>query len=292
MKFSIVIPTLNRKETLRQCLRAATGQTYPQYEVIVVDDGSTDGTDHLIGQEFPEVLYLRQKSNRGPSAARNAGFSAATGEIIAFTDDDCLLPVEWLSHLADGYTRYPETSGVGGYIEASEEISAENAFARYENYLSHMVYGASDQEYFGGFESPCGGTNSMSYRRSVLNEAGGFDESFPFAAGEDADLKWRICQAGHRLLYLPIGVIHLQEYNWEAFRRQQITRGRGIIHFERKHAHQPSELRLTLRLLKRGLLFVPSLIKIGPQLAWLKLWAGWFEIWGSWLETYRLRSTG
>ena len=292
MKFSIVIPTFNRKETLHQCLRAATSQTYSQYEIIVVDDGSTDGTDHLVRQEFPSVLYLQQESNRGPSSTRNLGIRAATGEIVAFTDDDCLVPIEWISRLADGYTAYPLASGVGGYVEPPSEMLMASAFARYESYLSHVVYGASDQVYFGGFESPCGATSNMSYRKSVLEEEGRFDESFPFAAGEDADLKWRVCEAGHRLLYLPIRVSHLRDYSWGAFRRQQITRGRGVIHFERKHAHQPSRLRLILRLLKRGLLFVPNSIRIGPRLAWLKLWAGWIEIWGGWLEINRLQSAG
>jgi glycosyltransferase involved in cell wall biosynthesis len=116
MRFSVVIPTHNRKDTLRRCLATATGQVYPDYEVIVVDDGSTDGTGDMVQREFPQVRYIRQDPNRGPAVARNRGIEVADGEIIAFTDDDCLLPLDFLSRLAEGYQRYPEVAGVGGYL--------------------------------------------------------------------------------------------------------------------------------------------------------------------------------
>jgi len=77
LRFSIVIPTYNRKDTLRRCLAAATSQDYPDYEVIVVDDASTDGTDEMVRREFPQVRYIRQEPNRGPAAARNRGIEAA-----------------------------------------------------------------------------------------------------------------------------------------------------------------------------------------------------------------------
>ncbi len=212
MRISLVIPTHNRKDTLRRCLATAASQDYPDCEIIVVDDGSADGTGEMVQREFPQVHYIRQERNRGPAAARNQGIEAATGEMIAFTDDDCLLPPDFLSRLADGYRRYPEAAGVGGYLEAPEELLQTNPFARYEAYVTHRIYHAGAEEYLGGFECPAGGTNSMSYRKAALLEVGGFDESFPYAAGEDADLKWRVVQRGYRLLYVPVKVVHLQPY--------------------------------------------------------------------------------
>ncbi len=79
MYISVVIPTHNRKDLLRRCLEAATNQDYPDYEVIVVDDGSTDGTGEMVQHEFPQVRYIRQEPNRGPAAARNRGIEAAGG---------------------------------------------------------------------------------------------------------------------------------------------------------------------------------------------------------------------
>ncbi len=288
-RISVVVPTYNRAELLRECLKALTNQDYSGCEIIVVDDGSTDGTREMVAAEFPRVRYLWQ-ANRGPAAARNTGIRAGTGEIVAFTDDDCVPPPDWLSQLAAGYARHPDVAGVGSYLDPPDEALAGNAIAQFEYYLSHVVYAAGDREYLGGFECPAGGTNSMSYQRSILEELGGFDESFPYAAGEDTELKWRVCQAGHRLLYVPSRVIHLRPYTWEAFRRQQITHGRGAVHFECKHGRMPSRGRLLLRAAKRGLRFGPDLVQIGPALAWVKLWGGWFECWGQWQEVHKLRA--
>lgn len=286
MYISIIIPTHNRRDILRRCLAAATSQDYPNFEVIVVDDGSTDGTGEMVRREFPAVRYIRQEPNRGPAAARNRGIEAASGEIIAFTDDDCLLPPDFLSRLANGYRRYPEVAGVGGYLEAPDALLQTNPFARYEAYVTHQVYHAGPEEYLGGFECPAGGTNSMSYRKAVLLEVGGFDESFPYAAGEDADLKWRVVQRGYRLLYIPVKVIHLQPYTFRSFWYQHMRLGRGAVHFEQKYlGRPPSTARLFLRLAARLTRWAPDLFRLGPTLAIIKLGAELADWWGQWKES-------
>jgi glycosyltransferase involved in cell wall biosynthesis len=220
VRFSIVIPTYNRASTLRCCLRAASVQTYPDYEVIVVDDASADSTGEMVRREFPHVRYLRQETNRGPAAARNRGIEAATGEIVAFTDDDCLVPSDFLARLAGGYRTYPDVAGVGGYLEAPDEVLRSNAFAQYEAHVTHQVYRAGPTPYLGGFECPAGGTSAMSYRREVLLVVGGFDAQFTAAAGEDADLKLRIVQRGFSLLYVPIKVTHHSSWPCARSRRR------------------------------------------------------------------------
>jgi glycosyltransferase involved in cell wall biosynthesis len=128
MKFAVVVPTFNRKAVLRQCIEALAKQDYPDFEVIVVDDGSTDQTSEMIVDEFPKVRFLTQ-DHRGPAAARNRGVAGARGEIIAFTDDDCVAPRNWLTRLADGYARHPRVAGVGGYLQAPNGILDKNALA-------------------------------------------------------------------------------------------------------------------------------------------------------------------
>jgi len=199
MRVSVVIPTFNRSGTLRQTLAGLIAQDYPDYEIIVVDDGSTDGTDDMVMREFPSVRYLRQP-NRGPAAARNVGIRMSSGVIVAFTDDDCLPPSDWLTRLVDGYTRYPEAVGVGGYLETPAEMLKHNVLARYERYVTREQYKARDEEVLGGFECPAGGTCNMSYRKSVLTEVGGFDEGFRYAALSSRDIgsftplyAWCIC---------------------------------------------------------------------------------------------------
>jgi glycosyltransferase involved in cell wall biosynthesis len=290
MRFSITIPTYNRINRLRRCLAAATSQDYQDYEVIVVDDGSTDGTGDMIKQEFPKANYIRQEPNRGPAAARNAGIRAATGEIIAFTDDDCLPPLDWLTRLADGYMNYPTITGVGGFIEAPQHLLQSNLIAQYERSIGRDRYGARDAEVLGGYNCPAGGTNNMSYRRKALLDIQGFDETFPYPAAEDADLKWRLCQQGAQLLYTPVKVNHLQSYTWNNFRRQQIRRGRGVIYFERKHfGRAPSISRILLRIAKRSLLLFRDLVsRPKRRLAIIHFAAGWYDCLGQLYETRKV----
>lgn len=292
---SVVIPTHQRADVLRRCLAALTAQDYPgRLEIIVVDDGSTDETPQVVGEFVRRngVRYLRQ-TNRGPAAARNHGIAAAGGEIIAFTDDDCLVPQDWVRRLVQGYRTHPEIAGVGGRLEPPAEYR-EHPIAQYERSEGRETYGAGDVEVIGGFDCPAGGTNNMSYRRQVLEEVGGFDEDFPYAAGEDADLKWRICQRGARLLYLPVSVIHLQPYTWEAFRQQRRTRGRGAVYFEwKRKGHPPGYGRLALRLLKRLFQLVPDFLSpTHRRLAHVRFLARWYDALGQWEEVRRLRQRG
>jgi len=263
--------------------------------VIVVDDSSTDGTADMMHTDFPSVRYLRQEINRGPAAARNRGVREATGDTIAFTDDDCVPPSDWLSRLADGYRRYPSVGAVGGYQEASEEALRTRLVARYERYVNRNRYRVGDQEYLGGFECPAGGTNNLSYPRRVLQEVDGFDETFPVAAGEDAYLKWQVVQRGYRFLFVPVKVTHLQEYSLPTFLRQQVRRGMGAAHFEwRLHGHYPRPGRIFLRWLKRSLAFLPDLVRMGPTLAFVQMLGGWADVWGQYKawQSYRPRFEG
>ena len=256
VRVSVVIPTYNRLATLRRTLQALAQQTHGDYEVIVVDDGSTDGTADVVPVEFPGVAYMRQ-ANRGPAAARNRGIEAARGEVVAFTDDDCLPPADWLERLAEGLERLPQVVGAGGAQLAPGEVRAHNRLARYEAYVTRQVYGAADQEVVAGFECPAGGTNNMAYRRVELDRIGRFDESFPYAAGEDADLKLRLAKAGHRFAYLPVVVTHLQPYTWAAFRRQQYVRGKGRAYFDHKWKKPRGYLVVMLRAVA-GLVRLPQ----------------------------------
>lgn len=285
MKFSVVVPTFNRAATLRQTLTALISQDYPDYEIIVVDDGSTDGTREMIAREFPQVHYVYQ-ANRGPAAARNRGIAIATGDIIAFTDDDCLPPRDWLSRLADGYARYPQVAGVGGGLRAPVDLLKKNSFAQYEYHISRDVYAAGDKEYLGNFECPAGGTANMSYRRTVLKLMNGFDEEFPVPAGEDADLKWRICQQGNQLLYVPVWVTHLQEYSWRRFFWQSYVRGIGRNYFENKHgAGYPSRIKIALRVVRRLMTCPFDLLTMpNKRLAFIKLADGLITCYGQWVR--------
>jgi len=260
VRFSVVLPTFNRVHLLERVAAAILDQTLPpeRCELIIVDDGSTDGTPALAAElAGRDNVRLIQQSNRGAAAARNRGIHEASGDVVALTDDDCLVPRDWLERLADGYARHPEVAGVGGRLEPPDEVLACRAVARHELFIARHVFGAGDQEALGGFECPAGGTNNMSYRRDVLLDVGGFDEGFgPCVWGEDADLKLRITQTGKPLLYIPVCVEHLRDYAVRPFLRQSFQRGRGDAHFRLKHdGHRGAGVHL-----RRLLAAVPKLL--------------------------------
>ncbi len=270
MFISVIIPTLGR-ESLKSCLQSLKEQAYPpdQFEVIVVNDGEhTDVAKLVSGYGFQ---YYSQK-HQGPAVARNNGAKMARGEILAFTDDDCRVPTDWLTKLADGYRRFPEAAGVGGYMEAPQELLAVNPYAAYESYITRRVYGAGDAEILGGFEVPTGGTNNLSYKKEIFHRLGGFDEGFPYAAGEDADFKKRVCETGYHLLYLPLKVTHYHNYNLASFIRQNQHRGWGSLYFHRKHGGFFSRLQLVRSLMLLPLILVTDMVfaRIGLSVAFLK----------------------
>lgn len=254
MKFSVVIPTYKRGHKLKDSLISIVNQNYSknEYEIIVVEDGSHEALE--VAKEL-KVIYLWQE-NKGPAAARNAGVQKAKGQIIAFTDDDCVPPPNWLQFLEDGYKRHPDVVGVGGYLESSNELLKTNIFAQYESYVSHRAYGGGQKEIKGGFEVPAGGTNNMSFLKKVVNEVGGFDTNFPTAAGEDADIKKRITDKGYQLLYIPLKVEHHQDYHLNGFLRQSFSRGIGSYYFQKKWDKAPSTITIIIQLI----LLVPKLL--------------------------------
>ena len=113
-KVSIIVPTRNRRDWLRQALRSAREQTWPDKELVVVDEASTDNTLAMLAAEFPEARVIKHETARGPSAARNAGLAAATGEWILFLDDDDVLHPEHLESMVKASKDAPHGAVVSG----------------------------------------------------------------------------------------------------------------------------------------------------------------------------------
>jgi glycosyltransferase involved in cell wall biosynthesis len=113
-KVSIIVPTRNRRDWLRQALRSAHEQTWPDKEIVVVDEASTDDTLAMLAAEFPEARIIKHETTRGPSAARNAGVAAASGDWILYLDDDDLLHPDHVEALAKASKEAPPGAVVSG----------------------------------------------------------------------------------------------------------------------------------------------------------------------------------
>jgi glycosyltransferase involved in cell wall biosynthesis len=192
MKASIVIPTYNREKLLEKCITLLFEQTCPKtdYEIVVVDDGSLDGTEQLVkklqGSSPVKLKYLKQK-NRGPAAARNLGIKNSKGNIIAFTDDDCLPDKNWLNNIIKPFND-EDIAGVEGRVIMEGE---KTPFTRNIENLEG-----------GKYITAC-----MAYRKNILESVGFFNESFPYPEFEDTDLAYRVLGQKKRIEFCEKAVV-------------------------------------------------------------------------------------
>ncbi|HDR91447.1 MAG TPA: glycosyltransferase, partial [candidate division Zixibacteria bacterium] len=228
---SVVVAAYNAARTLRQCLHSLKGLHYPDYEIVVVDDGSTDETPAIL-REFDGIGVVRQ-NNLGLSAARNAGIHASTGEIIAFTDSDCVVDPDWLYHLALEMQREPIV-GVGGpNLSPPEEGLERQVVAMAPGHATHVLLSDKEAEHVPG----C----NMAFYRSVLLEVDGFDPVFT-KAGDDVDMIWRLQEAGYRIGFSPAAFVwHHRRPTLRAYFRQQQGYGEAEAALLSKHPHRFNE---------------------------------------------------
>ena len=198
VRYSVVIPAYNAGRTLPDTLAALRNQSVPpeDYEVIVLDDGSTDETPSVVRRLGAKCIT---QPNRGPAAARNSGVRAARGEFVLFTDADCVPERDWIRQMTLPF-RNQRTAGVkGAYRTRQTEPAARFAQAEFEDRYDLL-------EKFPAIDMV--DTYSAAFRRDVLVSMGLFDESFPVASNEDTELSYRLCAAGHRLVFNRKAVVY------------------------------------------------------------------------------------
>ncbi|GBD25089.1 Putative mycofactocin biosynthesis glycosyltransferase MftF [bacterium HR30] len=224
-KISVVICAYNAERTMDACLASLRELRYPNYEVIVVNDGSTDGTE-AIARRYPEFRLLSQP-NKGLSAARNAGLEAARGEIVAYTDSDCVADPDWLTYLAYKFAS-SDFAGVGGPNLPPPEDSATAAYvAAAPGGPTHVLLDDEVAEHIPG----C----NMAFRKSALEHIGGFDPVHR-AAGDDVDVCWRLQDAGYRIGFSPAAQVwHFRRNTIRAYLKQQMGYGQAEAQLYFKH---------------------------------------------------------
>jgi GT2 family glycosyltransferase len=230
-RVSVVVCAYNAERTMEECLASLRLLDYPDYEVIVVDDGSTDRTPE-IAQGFPEFRLLSQE-NAGLSAARNAGILAATGEVVAFTDSDCAVDPDWLTFLVDRLCD-ERFAGVGGpnLPPPGDDWIAE-VVARAPGGPTHVLLTDFEAEHVPG----C----NMAFWRKHLNDVGLFDPVFR-TAGDDVDICWRLQNEGYRIGYAPSALVwHRRRNTLRAYLKQQTGYGRAESHLRFKHPRRFNE---------------------------------------------------
>src|SRR5437773_1531208 len=224
-KASVVVASYNGAHTLKPCLESLTRLAYPDYEVILVDDGSTDSTPE-IAKEFPSVRCIRQ-DHHGLSVARNTGIAASTGEIVAFTDSDCRADEDWLYYLV-GALLSGEYAGIGGH----NFLPPDDSFVAAAVMVSpggpaHVMLTDREAEHVPG----C----NMAFYKWALEEIGGFDPVFR-KAGDDVDVCWRLQERGAKIGFTPAGFVwHYRRSTVRTYLRQQAGYGEAEALLVRKH---------------------------------------------------------
>ena len=222
-RVSVVVCSYNGARTIRDTLEHLRKLEYPDYEVVVVDDGSTDETA-AIAREYD--VRLVSTENRGLSAARNTGLELATGEIVAYTDDDAYPDPHWLTSLAATFLRTGD-AGVGGpNIPPPGDGWIADCVANAPGGPVHVLLSDREAEHIPG----C----NMAFRKSALEAIGGFDPQFR-AAGDDVDVCWRLQERGWKLGFHPAAVVwHHRRNSIRAYWKQQLGYGRAEALLERK----------------------------------------------------------
>lgn len=207
MKLSVIIPTYNRKDILKKCLNALFNQTFSHsnYELIVIDDGSTDGTEALVKSLLngsPCALRYFKQENKGPAAARNVGIKNASGKIVFLTGDDIIAtPTLLVEHIRWHTERFQQNNmAILGYVTWAPEIKITPFMHWLENggpqfcYYKFQNGGEVEWKYLW--------TPNVSFKREFLIDNNlFFDERFPYAAYEDIEFGYRLAKRGLRIFY-------------------------------------------------------------------------------------------
>jgi O-antigen biosynthesis protein len=263
---SVVICAYNAERTMEACLESLRKLDYPNYEVVVVDDGSRDKTAEIAAR-YPEFRLIRQ-SNKGLSVARNVGMQAALGEIIAYTDSDCVVDPHWLTLMVGAMTANRFDACGGPNYAPHEDGRTAACVSASPGAPCHVLTAEDRAEHLAG----C----NMMFRKAVLQQIGGFDPQFT-AAGDDVDICWRALDAGFVLGFCPAAFVwHFRRNTVRAYYNQQRGYGKAeaMLYFK-----YPARFNALGQVTWRGRIpgFARTLPGVSHLVAFVKTTNGYFQ---------------
>jgi O-antigen biosynthesis protein len=246
---SVVVCAYQAQDTIKECLQSLMGLDYPDYEVLVVDDGSTDATGQ-IARRFPVRLLSRDRL--GLSGARNVSLEQAEGEFVAYIDADAQADPDWLTYLALAL-EVPGTAGAGGPNPVPpDDPPVAQCVARAPGGPIHVLLDDERAEHVPG----C----NMAFWRERLLEIGGFDPIYR-AAGDDVDVCWKLLDRGYNIRFHPSALAwHRRRDSVRAFWRQQLGYGKAEALVDRNH---PEKFNSLGQATWRGVIYGPTSVLPG-----------------------------
>ncbi|HEY1408737.1 MAG TPA: glycosyltransferase [Promineifilum sp.] len=259
MRVSVIVPAHNAEATVGRCVAALLDQTYVQpYEVLVVDDGSTDRTAEIARLAGAKVIST---ARRRPAGARNAGIRASRSEIICCTDADCTPHRDWLVQMTSAFDDPTLVACKGAYVTRQRQLIARFVQLEYEDKYDRLRQ-QGDIDFID--------TYSAAYRRDVLVASGGFDERFDYL--EDQELSFRLAAKGHRMVFCDKAIVeHLHSATLGTYLKKKSTIGYWKsqvvrLHPERlvKDSHTPQIMKLQIALALLGVLAIAAVLVALP----------------------------
>jgi len=229
LRISIVIPTHNSEKTIEKCIKSITNSIYSNFELIIIDDFSTDNTKNLISEINCKKVFNQKKL--GSAFSRNIGAKLAKGDIIVFIDSDVRINKGALSNLIKLFSSNKNLASVSGIYCDS----------RYKNILSEYqnMYEIYIQQAFSKLRNlPYINTSFFAIKKTVFKELGGFDTRFKFANQEDIDFGKRLYNLGYKNIFSDkIRIKHLKEFSFLAFLKKKYYQGHEFIkvYFKQKN---------------------------------------------------------
>ena len=268
--YSIIVPTYNAEGTIETCLSAFKNQSIPKedYEVIVVDDGSTDGTADIV-KRYP-VKYIRQE-NKGPAAARNNGANHAVGDIILFSDSDCVPDANWVNEMVKPFEDAKVTAVKGAYRNKQKSIVARFAQIEFEERFEMLKKSESIDMV---------DTYSAGFRKDIFLKMGGFDTSFPVANNEDTELSYRMSRLGLKMVFNPDAIVYHLNHpdSVKRYARLKFWRGYWRMVVYKRFPDKILKDTYTPQTLKLQTLALFGIICSLPAAALSPAWGGYFSI--------------
>ncbi len=207
----MIIPNWNGRQHLATCLSSLRAQEGVSFEIILVDNGSTDGSQAFIRDEFEEVKLLELENNQGFTGACIAGYQQAEGEFVVLLNNDTEVTSSWLAKIVDAFRRHPEVGIVASKMllfDSRDHFHTAGDYYRVDGIPGNRGVWQQDTGQYDREEyvfSACGG--SAAYRRSMIQEIGFLDEYYYFSC-EDTDLSWRAQLSGWKVLYVPEAIVY------------------------------------------------------------------------------------
>jgi GT2 family glycosyltransferase len=239
VKTSVIVLSWNGMDYLEGCLNAVLSQNYPDFEVIVVDNASTDGSADFVAERYPQVRLIRNERNLGFSAGNNVGLRAATGDVLVLLNQDTVVQTEWLSSLVKAIS-VNQTVGVAGSKALYPDGTIQHAggYVNERGEGKHYGYQQEDVGQFDQLRDVDYVTGAaLAITRQALESVGELDEGFTPAYYEDVDWCYRARRAGFRVVYAPRAVLVHKEASEiaDASRESMYIFHRNRLRFVLKH---------------------------------------------------------